>query len=770
MKLIEFKAWLETTRTGNGQKYAPNTKSTKVSELLRLEKEYGDLDKHYETDKFASILQSLEYSKADERENRANPAKFAVDGNLYNSLSSYRSALTGYYAIFLNEISKKRNSYVLKVNLPVSETRILGRTHIPIDSVKNLKNFDSLAAGDEIFVWHNENPRSSEFTKGSGLLAVGAFCGMGNADVPTIEIDVPLQAQTERLNTGQLDRWRNSSVPFEKELCEKLLEYSLPRLVAISSDAAAYLRGFFDIDAHQKNVMAETKKMALIQPLNLILHGPPGTGKTYATARIAVEMCGELAPDDRGDLMAAYHRLCEAGRIEFVTFHQSFAYEDFVEGLRPEQIEGGAGFKLEPKDGVLKRIAAKASAIATRNVEAGFDITGRQIFKMSLGAAYGDDSDIYDECIDENCVMLAWGGDIDWSGPEFTTIPAFIRKWQTVVPSATHADANVRQTFTLRTWMKEGDLIVISEGNLKFRAIAEVVGPYQFVRREEDGYNHRRAVRWLWQAEKSEPCTLLLEDKTFSQLSLYNMVDKSVGGMMINKSGVKLAALQDLLTPATTANSAPLPHVLIIDEINRANVSKTFGELITLLEDDKRLGAQNQLKVRLPYSGESFGLPQNLHVLGTMNTADRSIALLDTALRRRFDFQEIVPEPEVLTATVDGISVSAILRGLNQRIEWLYDRDHLIGHAWLMGGDSDETLSARFQTKIIPLLQEYFHENWDNVRAALGETAGSAYFVSKTLLTAPAGFEGASERYHYKVLSGPYGGAAWAQVAGIVAP
>jgi 5-methylcytosine-specific restriction enzyme B len=501
-------------------------------------------------------------------------------------------------------------------------------------------------------------------------------------------------------------------------------------------------------------------------PLNLILHGPPGTGKTYATAKYAVEMCGEVAPEDRLELMAAYDRLNEAGRIAFVTFHQSFAYEDFVEGLRPEPIEGGSGFELVPRDGVLKRVAAKAAAQASRNVDNDYDIACRQIFKMSLGAVDGEDSYIFDECIRDNCVMLGWGGDVDWSGAQYTTIPAFLETWKTKEPDATTANANIRQPFTLRTWMKDGDLVVISEGNLKFRAIGEVIGPYEFVKRDSDDYHHRRDVRWLWVAEKAEPYSLLLESKKFSQVSLYNMVDQGLDGRMNNKAGVKLAALQDLLAPIQSMTDGPLPHVLIIDEINRANVSKTFGELITLLEDDKRLGAENQLKVTLPYTGESFGLPQNLHVLGTMNTADRSIALLDTALRRRFAFEELMPDPAVLTAVIGGIPASAILRGLNERVEWLYDRDHLIGHAWLIGADTDEDLSARFKTKIIPLLQEYFHEDWDRVRAALGEVEGQALFVKKIVLAAPAGFEGAQERYRYQVLPGPYCAAAWTQVAG----
>lgn len=188
-------------------------------------------------------------------------------------------------------------------------------------------------------------------------------------------------------------------------------------------------------------------------------------------------------------------------------------------------------------------------------------------------------------------------------------------------------------------------------------------------------------------------------------------------------------------------------YVVVIDEINRGNISKIFGELITLLEEDKRLSKENEMIIKLPYSKENFILPPNLHLIGTMNTSDKSIAPIDIALRRRFKFIEVMPNEKILT-NVDGIELDKMLKKMNDRIEYLYDRDHMIGHAYFMNLNTLEEIVNTFSNKIIPLLQEYFYEDWNKIGLVLGgigESNSDKYIVYKNQINPEAIFNDISE-------------------------
>lgn len=525
--------------------------------------------------------------------------------------------------------------------------------------------------------------------------------------------------------------------------------------VQIGADQSSATRFRFSVDGSTPaNIENLTEApTAMSQPFNLILYGPPGTGKTYATSREAVRLCGEAVPSDRDELMAVYRQLLDAGRIEFVTFHQSVAYEDFVEGLRPTQTteEGAAGFELRVVQGVFRRIARRAET-STGTGDVQYSVADRQIFKMSIGEAFSsEDAHLFEEAIAGGYTLLGFE-DIDWTDARFETREAFIEAVRSdgVMGGGepTAASGRVQMPFIFRNWLKAGDIVVVSKGNSLFRAIGEVTGDYQFAPREGGGYAHRRAVKWLWVDRAGVPVSEIY-GRSFSQKSIY----------LLDNSDLNRPALERYIaSQQSTGSGAPESFVLIIDEINRANISKVFGELITLLEPDKRLGQQNALRVRLPYSAEMFGVPANLHVIGTMNTADRSIALLDTALRRRFEFRELMPDPTTLDE-VDGIDLGKLLATINERIEYLFDREHQIGHAYFMGCADRQDVDAVMRHKVIPLLAEYFYEDWSKVAAVLGdatESEGSreGRFIDRVRLQPPKGMsqdEDSSARYRWKV-------------------
>ncbi len=485
-------------------------------------------------------------------------------------------------------------------------------------------------------------------------------------------------------------------------------------------------------------------------PLNLILYGPPGTGKTYTTAAEAVRLCDQLPETDpmlsdshrRADLMTRYRELVSEGRVQFTTFHQSYSYEEFVEGLRPttgaryhEEMDSeagtdtsSAGFRLVPHDGLFKAICERARLDTGGTQSADRLDRTRHVFKVALGAK-SDQAELIQKGLENSVIHLGWGGNIDWSDECFDGFESIRAEWnEKVDPNATGKDANIEQIYALRSSMQVGDYVAISEGRDVFIAFGRVTGEY-FFDAEAESHPHKRPVEWLWRDPTGLPREAFYP-RNFRRHSIYKLDSDA-----IDWDGLESSVLQtDAFRPAEEARD----YVLIIDEINRANISKVFGELITLLEPDKRLGQLNEIRLKLPYSGSLFGVPANLHVIGTMNTADRSIALLDTALRRRFRFRELMPDPTVLSDDVDGIDMQRMLTVLNQRIEYLFDREHQIGHAYFTGCNSQSDVEEVMRHSVIPLLAEYFYEDWSRIASVLGDQPnGNGRFLRSEKIPPP---------------------------------
>ncbi|WP_199559134.1 AAA family ATPase [Nioella nitratireducens] len=545
---------------------------------------------------------------------------------------------------------------------------------------------------------------------------------------------------------GLEKNWANVCQALEGEKFQSLAKVPAPRIEGPARSTTTMFT--FELRPKGFTKGEDMPHSAKTDAENLILFGPPGTGKTYRTAAEAVRLCGEEMPEDRDDLMAVYQGLLAAGRIEFVTFHQSMAYEEFVEGRQPmtgaddSEDTSSGGFRLETVPGIFRRIAKRAeTSRGHASDEETIRVEGRQVFKMSIGEANNpEDAHLFEEAIKGGYALLGFE-DIDWSDDKFANREAIIEACKAQGHHNANVDARsgmVQMPFIFRNWVRDGDIVIVSKGNGLFRAIGVFTGGYEFAPRPEGDYAHRRAVRWLWIDREGVPVGEIYSRK-FSQKSIYALYDAELN----------VPALERYMNSQQNEGpSEPEPFVLIIDEINRANISKVFGELITLLESDKRLGQPNQLKVRLPYSGDEFGVPSNLHIVGTMNTADRSIALLDTALRRRFTFREIVPDPIVLkdTAARTGIDLPVLLAIINERIEYLYDRDHRIGHAYFTGCDSRADVDEVMRHKVIPLLAEYFFEDWGKIAAVLGDLDThdgpiKGGFLNRSVLKAPPGLD-----------------------------
>jgi flavodoxin len=374
-------------------------------------------------------------------------------------------------------------------------------------------------------------------------------------------------------------------------------------------------------------------------PLNTILYGPPGTGKTYNTINKAIEIIDPefyiLNQSNRDDIKKRFDDLKKSGQIEFVTFHQSMSYEDFIEGIKPKTISGKVVYEYE--DGVFKSFCNKARFVAGNFVEV------IEKFKNDISEEDGKES-IEIKTAGTTFDIVYRGTNVFYVQPHNSTKE---NPWYPV-----NID-NIRKAFETESFI----------GIYNSTYVREVI----------------------------------------------NYLKKHYG----------------LVKGNDQQNRKKQNYVFIIDEINRGNIAQIFGELITLIEENKRQNEPEELQSQLPYSKQSFSVPNNVYVIGTMNTADRSVEALDTALRRRFSFIEIPPNSDpIKDIKVGNIDIKLMLETINKRIEKLLNKDHLIGHAYFIDLNKSENqlsqLKHIFHNKIIPLLQEYFYGDSGKIGLVLG--------------------------------------------------
>ncbi|EJI5383076.1 AAA family ATPase [Campylobacter jejuni] len=428
-------------------------------------------------------------------------------------------------------------------------------------------------------------------------------------------------------------------------------------------------------DGSEMSNKKENKNLSL----NQILYGPPGTGKTYHTIDKALEILGENL-ESRDEKKAKFDEYVKNGQIVFTTFHQSYGYEEFVEGIKPSlNSDENSQINYKVKDGIFKELCKKA-------LENRDDIESFNFYINDLKEKTKEDA----------------------NNPEkYFQLP------------------NTKYSIQYR-------------GGKTFR-----------IKFDDMSKNH-----------KDYPVSIDNIEKLYKTSNIDEIYNSAYVKAILNY--LKSQGLKDYKEKDEKIN---LPYIIIIDEINRGNVSKIFGELITLIEPSKRLGNEEALELTLPYSGEKFGVPKNVYIIGTMNTADRSITSLDTALRRRFEFVEMMPDPDLLKnvfickdvenpnededylgddAKTEGYAeiLQNILISINKRIEFLLDREKTIGHAffmseavkfnknnWIKPDEYEEDwyvlsiskLKKVFQNKIIPLLQEYFYNDYALINEVLND-------------------------------------------------
>ena len=439
---------------------------------------------------------------------------------------------------------------------------------------------------------------------------------------------------------------------------------------------------------------------------NIVLYGAPGTGKTYDVPELAVRLCDPsfmAAEPSREEIVSRYNQLKTEKRIAFTTFHQSLDYEDWIEGLRPV-VNENSQVTYEIESGIFKKLCEEAERPVVKDKQVGIS-DNAVVWKVSLAGT--GDNNVRRECMENNHIRIGWDGygpvisdETDWTIHNETgrkILDAYINK------------------------MKIGDIVMSCYSSQTIDAIGVVVSDYEF---EDKFPNYKRVRRVNWLVKDiNENIVEMNDGKTMTLGTVYRL------------NSITLDNVKSILEKYDTSSKMEendKAYVMVIDELNRGNVSKVFGELITLLEADKRKGRINAESVVLPYSNKAFHIPNNVYLIATMNTADRSLGSLDYAIRRRFAF--IAEKPF-------GLDVEGFDEDLFEKVSRLFVKnfdeykesgwdqtmklepadtlseeykpeDVWIGHSYFLMQDEEgeDNTSNRLLYEIIPLLEEYVRD------------------------------------------------------------
>ena len=446
---------------------------------------------------------------------------------------------------------------------------------------------------------------------------------------------------------------------------------------------------------------------------NVVLYGAPGTGKTYDVPELAVRLCDPsfmVAEPSREEIVSRYNQLKTEKRIAFTTFHQSLDYEDWIEGLRPV-VNENSQVTYEIESGIFKKLCEEAERPVVKDKQVGI-ADNAVVWKVSLQGT--GDNDVRRECMENNHIRIGWddygpviSDETDWSvynGEGKQILDAYINK------------------------MKIGDIVMSCYSSQTIDAIGVVVGDYEF---EDKFPNYKRVRRVNWLVKNiNENIVEMNDGKTMTLGTVYRL------------NSITLDNVKSILEKYNTSSKMEendKAYVMVIDELNRGNVSKVFGELITLLEADKRKGRINAESVVLPYSKKAFHIPNNVYLIATMNTADRSLGSLDYAIRRRFAFIAEKPfglEVEGFNEELFELVSSLFVKNFDEYKESGWDQtmklepadtlseeykpeDVWIGHSYFLMQDEEgeDNTSNRLLYEIIPLLEEYVRDGVLTVEA-----------------------------------------------------